>query len=189
MNKLIKTKAEILLFSGYILLTISFFSMVWYFKRENTALEQEKLLFKKEKEANASITQLGLESKKDSATVIKINQEKTTAQNIIKSSFENINAPVYIQVGSESTKLKLEKINFIGKLSEQKYNVINAYDIELNRADNTVRYFNKEDEVYTKNLVNKINDLFKNENIILKPKYVKLTKVKVPKEQVEIWIK
>ena len=107
--------------------------------------------------------------------------------NVEISKISNSKSPIYIQIGSEKTKTRLTNLNFVAKIAAMNYNIVDEYDLESNRADNTVRYFNNSDKESAEKLCIDIQKQFSDIN--LKPIYIKLPKIKVPEGQLEIWIK
>lgn len=177
---------------SYLFLVIGYGSMLWYFNDKTNELKDRELeLTQKEiklKSANKTETVL-MNKICDSVNKKQITEEINTLKsesNVEISKVTHTKSPIYIQIGSESTKANLSRIDFVSKLKNLNHNVIDEYDLELNRADNTVRYFNKEDEQIAKKLCEDISKQF---SISLEIKYVKLPNITVPNGQLEIWVK
>ncbi|WP_017496823.1 hypothetical protein [Flavobacterium sp. WG21] len=200
-----KSKSEKLIFWGFVFLAISFIGMVYYFSHQNDLLEErrkeiaiQKSELKLERIAAAETSKKNMEvltkikslnpelSNKIDTLAIKASQSVKT--DITKIAIEQgfAKSVVYVQVGSNATKLDLKNKDFISKLNANGFNVINAYDLEEGKADNSIRYFNKGDENLADNLKKAIEKEFP--EIVLEPKFVRL-KTKVPNGQIEIWVK
>lgn len=200
-----KSKSEKLIFWGFVFLAISFIGMVYYFSHQNNLLEErrkeiaiQKSELKLERIAAAETSKKNMEvltkikslnpelSNKIDTLAIKASQSVKT--DITKIAIEQgfAKSVVYVQVGSNATKLDLKNKDFISKLNANGFNVINAYDLEEGKADNSIRYFNKGDENLAGNLKKAIEKEFP--EIVLEPKFVRL-KSKVPNGQIEIWVK
>ena len=200
-----KSKSEKLIFWGFVFLAISFIGMVYYFSHQNDLLEErrkeiaiQKSELKLERIAAAETSKKNMEvltkikslnpelSNKIDTLAIKASQSVKT--DITKIAIEQgfAKSVVYVQVGSNATKLDLKNKDFISKLNANGFNVINAYDLEEGKADNSIRYFNKGDENLADNLKKAIEKEFP--EIVLEPKFVWL-KTKVPNGQIEIWVK
>ncbi|MEP6930217.1 MAG: hypothetical protein ABI850_09400 [Flavobacterium sp.] len=200
-----KHKSEKLIFWGFVFLAISFIGMIYYFSHQNNILEEKR------KEIATQKRELELE-RISSIEINKKNKEVLTEIKLLKPELSNkidtlasqasqsiktditkiaieqgfAKSVVYVQVGSNATKLDLKNKDFISKLNANGYNVINAYDLELGKADNSIRYFNKEDKKLSETLKKVIEKEFP--TIILESKFVQL-KTRVPIGQIEIWIK
>lgn len=207
-----KSKSEKLIFWGFVFLAISFIGMVYYFSYQNDLLaEKRKEIAIQNSEIATQKRELKLEriaaaetSKKNIEVLTKIktlnpelsNKIDTIAikasqavkKDITKIAIEQgfAKSVIYVQVGSNATKLDLKSKDFISKLNANGFNVINAYDLEEGKADNSIRYFNKGDKDLTDNLKKAIEKEFP--SIILEPKFIPL-KTKVPEGQIEIWVK
>ncbi|MDL2142495.1 hypothetical protein QQY79_08180 [Flavobacterium tructae] len=200
-----KSKSEKLIFWGFVFLAISFIGMVYYFSHQNDLLEErrkeiaiQKSELKLERIAAAETSKKNMEvltkikslnpelSNKIDTLAIKASQSVKT--DITKIAIEQgfAKSVVYVQVGSNATKLDLKNKDFISKLNANGFNVINAYDLEEGKADNSIRYFNKGDENLADNLKKAIEKEFP--EIVLESKFVRL-KTKVPNGQIEIWVK
>ena len=193
-----KSKSELLIFWGFVFLAISFIGMVYYFNYQNNLLEEKRKelgierisaaeISKKNQEVLTKIKSLNpdLSSKIDT---IANKASQSVKQDITKIAKEQgfAKSVVYVQVGSNATKVDLKNKDFISKLNANGFNVINAYDLEEGKADNSIRYFNKGDENLADNLKKAIEKEFP--EIVLEPKFVRL-KTKVPNGQIEIWVK
>ncbi|WP_374172952.1 hypothetical protein [Flavobacterium tructae] len=200
-----KSKSEKLIFWGFVFLAISFIGMVYYFSHQNDLLEERRKeiatqknelelerisaveVSKKNMEVLAKIKSLNPElSNKIDTLAIKASQSIKTDITKIAKEQGFAKSVVYVQVGSNATKLDLKNKNFISKLNANGFNVINAYDLEEGKADNSIRYFNEGDENLADNLKKAIEKEFP--EIVLEPKLVRL-KTKVPNGQIEIWVK
>ncbi len=199
MEKPKKSKPEIILFMGFIILSVCFLAMIWFFSEKSGELElksselkdrglklqQREIQLKKAEETESLLMSKICDSANKKQITEEVNALKSKA-NVEISKIVQSKSPIYIQVGSEATRVNLSKSNFIPKLKTLNYNVIDEYDLELNRADNSVRFFNKEDEQIAQQLCVDIKKQF---SIELKIKYVKLPNIIVPKGQLEVWIK
>jgi len=144
-----KSKSEKLIFWGFVFLAISFIGMVYYFSHQNDLLEErrkeiaiQKSELKLERIAAAETSKKNMEvltkikslnpelSNKIDTLAIKASQSVKT--DITKIAIEQgfAKSVVYVQVGSNATKLDLKNKDFISKLNANGFNVINAYDLE-----------------------------------------------------------
>jgi len=196
-----KSKSEKIIFWGFVFLAITFFGLLWYFQFQNNLLLKRGLELSKREEKikiqeiensnslkeNEQLKKLVPQNYQNKVDSISKETNELTRKEISKiaskDGFEN--SVIYIQVGSNETKLNLQKINFISTLNSKGYNAINAYDLVEKGADNSIRYFNEQDKILADNLKADIQK--DNPNIVLITKYIKL--YKVPIGQIEIWIK
>ena len=193
MEKPIKSKPELFLFLGFVVLSISFLAMIWFFnnksnelKRTETELKIREIALKSKETSENFLIKKFSDSSNNKMITESVNMIKSQA-NVEISRVTQSNSPIYIQVGSEITKNKLSSLDFISRISSLNYNVVDEYDLELNRADNTIRYFNMNDRKIATELSEDISKEFP--EIILATKYVKFSTVKIPEGQLEIWIK
>ena len=189
-----KSKSEKLIFWGFILLAISFFGLVYYFQYQSNLLSKREELvaiqeiqnknLSIEKDQLVKLVPSNLQSKVDS---LRQQTNQTLKENIetVASSKGFENSIIYIQVGSNETKLDLQKRNFDAILNSKGYNVINDYELMGSGVDNTIRYFNGQDKNVAENLRNDILKCFPDIVLTLKP----LSGMKAPIGQLEIWIK
>lgn len=196
-----KNRSDLLIFCGFIFLAISFFALVFYFQYQNNLLNEKSIELSKreekikiqeiensnsvnENEELKKMIPISFQNRVDSISKETIALNKKEISSIVTDNrFEN--SVIYIQVSSKETKLRLQNLNFISKLNEKGYNIINAFDIEENGVDNSIRYFNEEDRSLAEKLKKDINDKF--QNIILTTRFTK--GFKVPVGQIEIWVK
>lgn len=189
-----KSKSEKLIFWGFILLAISFFGLVYYFQYQSKLLSQrEELVAIQEIQnknlsiQNSQIAELVPENLQNKVDSLRDQTNQTLKENIEKvatsKGFEN--SIIYIQVGSNETKLDLQKRKFDSTLNTKGYNVINDYEVMGKGVDNTIRYFNGEDKNEAENLRNDILKYFPDIVLTIKP----LSGMKAPIGQLELWIK
>lgn len=92
---------------------------------------------------------------------------------------------IYIQVGTKSIQSELENIDLIGSLNKKGIKAF-GYDFVNGPADNTIRYFHKEDFKIAQSIQNIMkNDYSMDLKLILITRYGD----KAPKKQIELWIK
>jgi len=92
---------------------------------------------------------------------------------------------IYIQVNDVEVLNKLKKLDFINVLSKSGYTAYD-YDLEVGKADNTIRYFHKEDAKIADSLNVFLSNNF---SIKLTPTLIRGYEKKVPQELIELWIK
>jgi hypothetical protein len=92
---------------------------------------------------------------------------------------------IYIQVNSKKLLADVKAQNFIGLISSPQFKVY-GYDLEENRADNTIRYFNENDKDLALQLKGIID---KKTSFKLQLKQIKGYENRVKKGQLEIWLK
>lgn len=151
-------------------------------------LFQEKLIIKDK-------TIIGIEEKvkesNNKELISEVKKEVANAkseENGIVSKYQNLtndNPIVYIQVNNENVLEEMKKINLVEDLNNDGYTAF-GYDIEKGRADNTIRYFHKEDF----ELADSINNLLKSKySLDTKSILVNGYETSVPMRQVELWVK
>jgi hypothetical protein len=193
MDKPKKTKPELFLFAGFTMLSLSFLAIIWFYNEKITELNiKEKLIIAERIKLENEKLNSELIRNKITDTIalrksIKISDSLNTASNIKISKINNSVSPIYVQVGSEEKRQELIEKNFNLRISKFGYNIIDEYDLEKNRADNTVRYFNLEDKILADKLCNDIKTEFKTIN--LKAMYINFSNIKVQSGQLEVWIK
>ncbi len=102
-----------------------------------------------------------------------------------KTLFADSSEVVYMQVNDQETKDFLEKIDLLDTLNSNQYRAF-GYDMQPERADNTVRYFHLEDSIKAKKLKKKIEIAT---GIQVQEQYVRGFEEKVPDKQLEVWLK
>ncbi len=203
--KIIKTKSEIFIFCGYIILAISFLILVFYFQRQNSNLIERKnelntkelelklkeIELKNTNEAKVKIEKLVPITKVDSVVEIDKQLNKNIKNESLKISTENLTTLKFItflQVSDEKTKKQMLNQQFIQTLNSFNFNVINAFDIVQSKywlEGNKIKYFSEITKQYAEQLKEKINEKFPEYNVQLS----KEKETKENKNQVEIWIK
>lgn len=121
----------------------------------------------------------------DSTLIKKAINEMTTNQNLLEG-VESMNkgASVYVQVASKKVRSKLWDLKLSENLREKGFQTT-GYNYSYGKADNTVRYFTKEDA----EIASEIQTLLKNDfGIDLRTVLIEKYGEEVPKNQIELWI-
>lgn len=146
-------------------------------------ITEKKLVLKKE-----LINELDSQIKKsnDSTLIVNTSNQITTNNNLEKSlESDKQNVTIYIQTDTKKIQSELEKIDLVGSLNDKGFKTF-GYDFVNGRADNTIRYFHKEDS----EIAESIQELLKTDyNINLKLILITRYGDKAPKKQIELWIK
>lgn len=109
-----------------------------------------------------------------------------TLENTLKtrSLVKEYSQIVYIQVNDAITEDYLKEIKLVEFLNEHNYQAY-GYDLQKKRANNTVRYFHKNDSSKAVVLAKKVTDAT---GIALRIEYVSGFEIKVPQNQLEVWL-
>ena len=110
-----------------------------------------------------------------------------TLENTLKTRnlVKEYNQIDYIQVNDLKTEQYLKEIKLVELLNEGKYQAY-GYDLQKMRANNTVRYFHKNDSTKATILGKKVTEA---SGIELRVEYVPGFERKVPQNQLEVWLK
>lgn len=155
------------------------------FETINRELERTEKILELKKQL---ITKLDKDIKEsqNSALIEQTTSDITTSYYLEKElEISKDDAVIYIQVDTKDIQAKLESIDLINALKSKGFKTF-GYDFVNGRADNSIRYFHKEDLETAKS----IQEILKNDhNIDLELVYISRYGDKAPKKQLELWIK
>lgn len=125
--------------------------------------------------------------KSNDSILIRTSKDEILTNNHLAKTIQSeaSNPTIYIQTDTKEIQHKLEKIDLVGVLNTKGYKTY-GYDFVNGRADNSIRYFHKEDEKIASDIQSFIA---KEYGIDLKLVLITRYKGKAPKKQIELWVK